>query len=286
MGKAGYKEAWWTGSMLANTPATPARGAIIGETFFFRQDSRSQQLNGWLSLISYGVTDRLALGVKPLFGMLRAGGDTSPPGVGDLTLLAQYRLTSPKVTPLKPTVAILVERSVPLGRHDRLERGSRPALGSGTPSTSLSLYAQQSFVLPNQHLFRGRLNLSRTIAGSGSVAGASVYGTPPGFRGRAFPGDGATIILAGEYSITRRWAVALDLLYEHRWRGRVRGSADAQTPTDFNLPGSRYYGLAPAIEYNISSDVGLLAGTRFKFGSGSGRSSITPAFAVTFGFRP
>lgn len=284
-------EAWWTGPMLANTPATPPQGGINGETFFFEQIGSKSRLYGSLALISYGVTDRLALEVKPMFGMTRVGGNTSKPGVGDLNLMAHYRLTSPAASPFEPTVAILIQQSLPLGRYDRLDTKPSPALGSGAASTTLSLYAQQAFRLPNRRLFRARINISKTFAGSADLHGESVYGTSAGFRGRAHPGDSTNIIIAGEYSVTRRWVLALDALYERSSAGSVSGIYEpgrSATPgaANFRIDRSEAFGVALAIEYNLNPNLGLRFGTRFKFRGRNAAPSITPAVALIFSLEP
>ncbi len=284
-------EAWWTGPMLANTPATPPRGHVTGETFLFVEVKRDSRLHGSLILISYGVTDRLALGLKPMFGLNRVGTKSSQPGIGDLTVLAQYRLTSPTASARKPTIALVLQRSLPLGRYDQLDTRPTTGLGKGAQSTTVSLYAQQSFRLINGHLFRARLNLSRTFAGRADIDGASVYGTTAGFRGRALPGDSAVIVVAGEYSVTRRWALALDVVYERTGFGSISGLYE---PGDTVAPGavqlridrSEAFALAPAIEYSLNGNLGVLLGTRFKFRGHNSAPSVTPALAITFALRP
>jgi hypothetical protein len=276
--------------MLANTPATPPQGGINGETFFFEQIGSKSRLHGSLILISYGVTDRLALEAKPMFGMIRAGGKTSKLSVGDLNLMAHYRLTSPDASRFEPTAAVLVQQSIPLGRYDRLDTKPAAALGSGAPSTTISLYAQQAFFLHNRRLFRARINLNRTFAGSADLHGESVYGTTAGFRGRARPGDSMSIILAGEYSVTRRWALALDAFYERTGSGSVSGFDEVSSATprsvSYRIDSSEAFGLAPAIEYNVSDNLGILIGTRFRFRGRNSLPSITPALAVVFALEP
>jgi hypothetical protein len=281
-------EVWWTGPMLANTPATPGRGEINGETFFFDQIANGSRVYGSLTLLSLGITDRLALGVKPMIGMTRLDGQTSRLALGDVTLLAQYRMTSPAASAFRPTVAVVLQRGLATGRFDRLDTRPAAALGNGAPSTTVSLYAQQSFTLANGRRFRARTNLSRTFFGRARVEGESVFGTSPGFRGRASPGDDTALIVAGEYSLSRRWALALDLVYERTEGGSVVGRYEPGSGRDGRqrIDKSAFFALAPAIEYNFSADLGMLVGTRVKVRGHNSAPSITPAVALVFAFNP
>jgi len=66
-------------------------------------------------------------------------------------------------------------------------------LGTGAYSTTLALYSQYFFWMPNGRILRTRLDLSYSISGSASVRDVSVYGTGEGFKGRARPGNTAVI---------------------------------------------------------------------------------------------
>src|SRR5262249_41385755 len=145
--------------------------------------------------------------------------------------------------------------------------GDRPAdgLGAGAYSTTLNLFSQHYFWMPNGRILRTRLDLSYTLSGSASVRDASVYGTEAGFRGRARPGNSTLVDAALEYSMTRNWVLALDVAYEHDanthvWGTNFAGTGLASTPLDFNSGAGHTWSLAPAIEYNFNSRVGIIAG--------------------------
>src|SRR5262249_16104188 len=109
-----------------------------------------------------------------------------------------------------PTTSVAVQETFPTGRYDRL--GDRPSagLGSGAYVTTLALSSQTYFWPPNGRILRMRLNVSQSFPGTVSVDDASVYGTVAGFRGQATPGRSLFLDAAWEYSLTRRWVLALD----------------------------------------------------------------------------
>jgi len=177
---------------------------------------------------------------------------------------------------------------LPTGKYDRL--GNRPAdgLGSGVYATMVALNTQTYFWLANGRILRTRLDLSQTFAnGHASVDGVSVYGTDAGFRGHGRPGAAFSSDLAFEYSVTQQWVAALDLLYTHArstsasgYELSAGGVPGPATRTDSGS--SSAYGLAPAVEYNVSSSLGVLLGARVIRGIHNATNTVTPALAINY----
>lgn len=296
-------DAWWTGPILAASASTLPQGHFLVEPYVFdaishgRFDSDGERRNtsdvhslGSLTYILYGVTDRISAGVIPTFAFndVSNGPDSSGVRVGDLTLQAQYRLAQFQEGRRVPTVSFVVQQVLPTGKYDEL--GDRPSdgVGSGVYATTLALFSQYYFWAPTGRILRTRLNASYTFAGEADVQGVSVYGTDDSFRGRAHPGDSFSIIAAGEYSVTRNWVLALDVVYERNARTIVEGmTTDAgNQPIAVRdvFPSGWRVGLAPAIEYNFNARVGVIAGARwFAVGENSG-ASITPVAAINMVF--
>jgi hypothetical protein len=107
------------------------------------------------------------------------------------------------------------------------------------------------------------------------IAEASVYGTTAGFRGHAVPGPSTFVDLAGEYSLTRNWVLALDANYG--WNGDTRvlgGGATRHTGS------SDAVGFTPAVEYNWNAGVGIIVGARvIEIGRNTART-VTPVVAL------
>lgn len=273
--------------MLANSAATLPRGRALVETYVFDQISGNSSLLGSLTYLLYGVNDRLTMGLKPMVGALSVGGKSRGAGIGDLTLSAQYRLTSLRARAGTPTIAVSLQRSLPIGRFDRLDTSPASGLGSGAPATTIALYGQQYFWLPNGRIFRARLNLSQTFSGAAAVAGESVYGTTAGFRGRARPGDVFSVGLSGEYSVTRSWALALDLVYNRAAPTRVDGvggSPSSPAPIALRSGVSEAIAIAPGVEYSWRPNLGVLVAARFIPRGLNTAPSVTPAVAINYVF--
>lgn len=284
-------DAWWTGPILANSAATLPRGHMLIEPYFY--DVMAPRSNGFGSsvYVLYGLVDDLTVGLLPIASYtVRSGGPSSSRvGLGDLTLVAQYRLTQFHADDWIPAMAVNVQQSFPTAKYDRL--GDRPAdgLGSGAYTTTVALNTQTYFWLPNGRILRMRVDVSETRSSMVHVADVSVYGTSAGFEGRAKPGNAFVADAAGEYSLTKRWVFALDLFFRHGDDTRVTGTntlsaggGAAQPLVQLSSGRTNSVGFAPAVEYNWKSYVGVIAGARVVTASRNTTATITPVVAINF----
>lgn len=279
------EDALWTGPMLANSAATLPHGHFLIEPYLYDVSSSGSDGFGSLTYMLYGVTDRLTAGLVPVFGYTRVvrGPNGSGIGLGDVSLLAQYRLTEVPPGSSLPTVSVQLQETVPSGRYDRL--GDRPADGQGDGAyvTTLALNTQTWLWLSNGRILRVRFNVSQSFAHTTSIEGVSVYGTGEGFRGRARPGNVTLADAAWEYSLTRNWVLALDLVWQHARSTHVSGydlSGVDPAPVRNDSGTSMAFGFAPAVEYNWNARIGLLIGMRVITGGYNTAKSVTPALAL------
>jgi hypothetical protein len=284
-------DAWWTGPMLANSAATLPHGHFLIETYLY--DIAGAHSNGFGSrtYVLYGLADRLTVGFIPIagFNSLSDAPSSSRIGMGDLTLLAQYRLTQFHESSWIPATAIQVQQSFPTAKYDEL--GNRPSdgFGSGAYTTTVALNSQKYFWLPNRRILRMRFDASEGFSSNVRLEDVSVYGTADGFRGNAKPGNSFFADAAWEYSLTRNWVLALDVTYGHNGNTRVAGynildPNSMQNPSSIllNSGTSDAFGFAPAIEYNWKPNLGVLLGTRLIPAGHNTSATITPAVAINF----
>jgi outer membrane putative beta-barrel porin/alpha-amylase len=283
-------DAWWTGPLLAASPGSLTPGHFLIEPYLFdaipqgRYDNDGQRHPaphandfGSQSYVLYGLTSKVGVGLIPRFGFndVSVGRDSSKVGVGDLSVQAQYGLTTFREGSWIPATAFVVQETLPTGKYDRL--GDRPAdgLGLGTYSTNLALYSQYFFWMPDGRILRTRLDVSYQISGSAGVRDVSVYGTEEGFRGRARPGNVTVVDAAGEYSMTQHWVLAMDVVYEHDGSTHVHGSG-----LNFDSGRSHTWSLAPAIEYNFNSRIGIIAGAKLTVAGRNATALVIPVAAI------
>jgi|HubBroStandDraft_6_1064221.scaffolds.fasta_scaffold13233_3 hypothetical protein len=279
-------DAWWTGPMLANNASTLPRGHFLIEPYLYDEISPHTNGFGSLTYIEYGLANRFTIGLIPTFGYNKVSDALSSSGVGlgDVTVLAQYRLTQFHERHSLPTISFMVQETFPSGKYDQL--GPRPSngLGAGAYTSTLALNSQTYFWMPNGRILRMRLNATQSLSSYANLEGVSVYGTSQGFQGHAKPGASTFLDGAWEYSLTRNWVLALDATYRHTNNTRITGQDPAQSPPNvqLNSGSSDAVGFAPALEYNWKPTIGVLLGTRIIALGHNTPTTITPAVAINY----
>ena len=284
-------DAWWTGPILTNSAGTLPRGHFLIEPYLY--DVIADHTNGFGSrtYVLYGLADRFTIGSIAIAGFneVSDGLSSSSVGMGDFTSLAQYRLTQFHAGSWTPTTSFEVQEAFPTGKYDRL--GNRPSdgLGSGAFTTTLGLNSQTYFWMPNGRILRMRFNASETLSNEVSVEDVSVYGTAAGFRGHAQPGRSFFIYASLEYSLTRRWVLALDTPYSHGGNTRTIGYEMLDLNIEQNPPSIRLnsgssdsFGFAPAVEYSWKPNLGVVFGARVIGGGHNTAISVAPVVAINF----
>jgi hypothetical protein len=281
-------DAWWTGPIIANSAVTLPQGHYLIEPYLFDVISDDAESFGSLTFMLYGATDKLTVGIVPVFGYNKADGLRSAgPRVADSSVLLQYRLRQYHEGSWLPAMSLQLQHTVPTGRYDQLDPDTADGFGGGAHGTLLQLNTQTYFWMRNGRILRMRLNMGATRSREAALRDASVYGTPEGFVGRAGPGDSWNVNAAWEYSWTRNWVLALDLAYRHSDSTRVSGVVSdgaldsTPTPLEFESGSSEAWFLAPAVEYNFSPSFGIIFGTRLIRGRNT-TSSVTPVVAFNY----
>jgi hypothetical protein len=281
-------DAWWTGPMLAPNATTLPRGHLLIEPYLYDVISAHSNGLGSLTYINYGLVDRLTVGLIPTagFNVANSGPSSSSVELGDLTVQGQYRLAKFHEGSWIPTTSVVLQETFPTGKYDRLS-DHPDGLGSGAYTTTLAVYTQTYFWLSNGRILRMRFDASQAVSNNVNVEDVSVYGTTTGFRGNAKPGSSFLADSSWEYSVTRKWVLALDATYRHNWNTRVTGynaaSSSGQNPAVLqNLGSSEVFAFAPAIEYSWKPSLGVLLGTRVIPASHNTNATVTPAVAINF----
>lgn len=284
--------------MLAPSANTLPRGHFLVEPYLYdvitqgfytssgkRVSAPHENSFGSLTYMLYGVANKFTVGLIPTFGYneFSNGVSSGRIGAGDLTLQAQYRLHLFREGNWLPTMSIALQETLPTGKYEKLSRIS-DGFGAGAFVTSPGFYSQTFFWLPNGRILRMRFNVVPSFYRRVSIHDMSVYGTSAGFRGHANPAASVFVDAASEYSVTKRWVLALDATYRHQGNTQVSGynTLDPAQPIGLNSGSNEAFGLAPAIEYNWTPKLGVLLGVRLIPAGRNTASTITPAVALNF----
>ncbi len=294
------REAWWTGSLLSASAGTMPVGHWLVEPYVvdshvdaaFDADGHRHEVSSVVrdftaAYVMYGLADGVSIGVQPraLLGARNSGDPSSSAAVGDLTLMLQVRLSRSSPGSWRPATSIVLSETLPTGRYDRLGASAVSASGAGAHRTDLGFYAQSVGDVLGSHPLRARLNATVGWSDHPDVVDLSVYGTPQGFRGHARPGRWVSVDTAFEFSVSRQWVLALDLVYQGQAstivEGQVGTGSDRIRTTDGT---SRAWAVAPAVEYNFNARFGLIAGYKATLAGRNATADRTGAIALNMVF--
>lgn len=284
----------FTGPLVSSSPPLP-KGAWNIEPYLIRSEvsgfwdrdgnrHSTDSSHTWRLAVPvmYGATDRISLGAS--FNAYYGNGEG--PAFGDTRLSLLYLLAqgggehTPKLT-------LAVRQNLDTGHHDQLEQRSTSfATGSGAPTTTLGLYGQAYYL---DRKLRGRVNLSWQLPYSGvDVEGRSGYGTQDGFRGEVDLGAEFEGTLGLEYSLSPKWALALDVVYENQRPSDLHGTLDDGSGEKlYRADGPSHswrVSIAPAIEYHWNDQVGVIFGAMKSLDGRNTSDVFSPQIAVNVGF--
>lgn len=162
-----------------------------------------------------------------------------------------------------------VQETFPTGRYQKLnpKKLLTDAGGAGSYVTQFSITGGSLHHFKGHNFLSLRLNLAANFPSPVHVKGANTYGGDPTTRGTVHPGIGFTFSGGAEYSLTRNWALAMDIVGVYAAKTGFNG----HTILPVGGPSSVQYSAAPAIEYNWSEALGLIVGSWFTV---AGRNSF------------
>ncbi|MBA2655635.1 MAG: transporter [Tatlockia sp.] len=259
---------WFTGPLLAPAGRTIPTGHFNFEPYSFYTDYAGGFRN-------YELTPIMTAGLNSFMDVQASlpydnswlksqHGD----GFGDFNIGLGFQLFTQKEGSLMPDLRIVVQETIPTGRYDLLnpQKNLTDQTGMGSYQSMLSFNSQKLFVFKNEHYLRGRLSVSITSPNSVYVQGLNTYGGNPATEGRVYPGDNYAVDLASEFTLTQNWVVVMEGLYVHSNSTRFRGNPGILSDgTKGSVGGSssESASLAPALEYNFSSHLGIIGGVWF-----------------------
>jgi len=281
---------WFTGPLLSPSAATVKPGYLAIYPYFnvntlYGRYNKHWKIDNTPTLhqtvlivpIKTGITNWLDFTIFPrAISNWREGSHDS--NIGDMPIqlgVQLFRNSSNWMLPdLKLTLAVIA----PLGKYERLNskkhRTDVMGVGSWSPEATLSML--KFWHVRTFQYVSTRWGVLYRVGTPVHVEGLNTYGGTSVTKGYVYPGNNLSAFAAFEYNFTRNWAVACDAVYSHRNRTRFSGIVGPNPIAAINMkiPSGEGFSLAPALEYNWSSNIGIIFGTWFSI---KGRN--TPAFA-------
>lgn len=275
------EEPWFAGTLEAPAATVNAAGQLTLEPSLSLSNGRgSYGQNGQrianshpsytinpLILIKYGVAPGVQSTLNVQGAWNRESGESSS-SFGDTGLGLGFALLDEDPETLAPAVRLDLQATLPTGDYQRLDPDldGSDATGSGSYVAGLRLNSAKTFTV-GEHAFRPHACVAYDFYFSHvGVHGTNAYGGGRGTSGTVTPGRSLTAYLSGEYALSQRWALALDLVYTHNGRNKFRGDSGVQpngAPASVGNGTAHLYTIAPALEYSWSETRGVVAGATF-----------------------
>lgn len=265
---------WFTGSLLTNPVETTPPGIVNLEPFFYFTTYTGSYNEHWkhistenfysASIVPYcwiGITSFLDFELQPQF-FYQFTDNAHSYQIGDLPIEIGLQLSKSSEDNSNPNIRFSLNASIPIGKYNNLDpkKLKTDSVGSGSWLPGATLAIGRIFQCSKTRFFAPELAISYIIPTRVHVKNANAYGGGKGTYGTIYPGTIFSCDLNFEYNLTKNWAFAMDMYYEHTNQTKFSGTNYVDS---IGFPSSEQFSLAPAIEYNWSVNLGLIAGVWF-----------------------
>jgi hypothetical protein len=259
---------WFTGPLLAPSGYTTPPGQYNVEPYlYYKVDTGFYDSHGHPRSTPHLTSVRIQVPIK-IGIMNRIDCQFSPQGfyrekqgehsinIGDLPFSLGFQLLPAKISDPWPGIKLALKAVAPVGKYQKLNpsKEGTDAIGRGSWFPGASLTLAKLWDAGEGHFVEGRLAINYQFGTPLHVKGFNAYGGGPGTNGTIYPGNFFWIDSSIQYNLSQNWALACDLLFEHRNKDRFTGKGGEGNPSKEQLS------IAPALEYNWSKNIGVIGG--------------------------
>lgn len=270
---------WFTGPLLAPAGKTIPRGHANFEAYGFSTDkSRVFDNHGhkhsvadfkstqFSPIITYGLTDRMDVQWSLPYSINQSQLQTGH-NIGDTSITLGFQAFRQKPGSWIPDLRLTIQELFPTGRGGTLDPFDIGVnvTGSGTYQTVAALNFQQLTQFSELHYLRTRLSLAYLHGQPYSIEDPHKL-TLPKPKGRVDPGSLMSVDFAGEYTFDQNWVGVMEFYGFYHTSSSFAGNAGIDENGQLIQIGHNpLYNLtlAPAVEYNFTPQLGLIAGPWF-----------------------
>lgn len=298
VGEPKAQQPWFTGPLLTPSGHVVPEGHQNYEPYVYYTQEKGTYNAHWSPIsaptftnvltqvtMQFGVLTRTEFNAAPQFSYNHFEGKHMW-RVSDIPVTLAFQLLYDEKESWYPGIKLRLSANVPLGKYDHLSLSKRGTdiggIGSWFPGVGL-VFTRVHHVTGIQYL-SWRLFFDYSFGTPTNVKGLSVFGGAPtidgiqGTRGTVRPGNVFLTLLGLEYSLTQNWCLALDVQYQHNNKRRFSGTTLPGTrPT---APSRELFAIAPAVEYNWSSKLGVIAGPWFTVAGRNSPNFISYVVAI------
>jgi hypothetical protein len=293
---------WLTGPLIAPSSHVTPVGQYSMEPYYVFVDYYGFYNSDWKVLkghhfwvhqlqifFSTGLTSWMGFAISPQAAVQRTQGVNSLV-FNDLSMGFDFQILTDTEDNYLPAVKLGIREVFPTGKyqHLRASKHSTDAGGTGAFQTEFILATSRLIHLRNEIWLNLRWTFACSISSRVHVHGRNYYGDSIGANGYVYPPFAYGWDFAFELTLSRNWALACDLVGGYGTKRRFKGYAGVDEV--FGLPfimtrGSQaFYQLAPALEYNFTERLGVIAGAWLSL---AGRNTLAfngSQFAININF--
>lgn len=271
---------WYTGPLLAPSGHTIPNGHTNLELYTFITDiagvynsfgkvTHTPGDKNYVEsvIFSHGITNKMDVQFVLPYAYNRNNGASSH-RISDTSAALGFQLLEQNQSHWRPDLRLTVQEIIPTGRFENLDffENGTDSTGLGSYQTAINFNFQHLTQLTATHYLRTRLSLGYVVASRTHITGLSSYGGSDTTNGSIRPGNMGSIDLAGELNLTQNWVAVMETFLSKRHGSMFSGYPgldEMGNPAVIGHALSTQTTLAPAIEYNFSPNVGIIAGFWF-----------------------
>ncbi|HSX12215.1 MAG TPA: hypothetical protein VLF61_01865 [Rhabdochlamydiaceae bacterium] len=291
---------WLTGPLLTPSSQTVSPGYLNIEPYvyynvitgFYNDDWKAVSTPKFYNvnlpiLIYFGITEWMDILFVPQVNYNKTK-RTSSLEFGDLDFAVDFQLMHESPDNHLPGLKFYIEPTFPTGSYQKLkpERLLTDAGGKGSYQTEVGIVLGRLFHFSDVYYMNLRLNLFCNYFAPVKVKGINAWGGSRNTSGRVYPGTQFAYFFGAEFTLSQNWVFAFDAtgMYTTKttFSGRPGTSPITGSPSIISRPSQVQFTFAPAIEYNFSDAVGIIAGSWFTVAGKSTPRFVSGAIAINY----
>jgi hypothetical protein len=285
---------WLTGPLLAPSGITIPPGHYNIEPYIFAVANTGKYNANWESVpmetswvnylqpsLQFGLNKWLDFQINPtLFYNYNQGAAKWDIGDMPIGFDVQIYRSGMKVTDWIIGLKLSFKEVIPMGRYQNLSMAKKGTDigGQGSWQTGLGFIWGNLFYVGKGHFLTARFAFQYLLPAPVHVKNLNVFGGGAGTHGTAYPAQSFEIDIGTEYTLTKNWALALDIV--GNWGGSTRFKGTATGP--MTSPPFAQFSLAPAIEYNWNGNLGIIFGPWFTVAGRNSAQFASGVFALNY----
>ncbi len=291
---------WLTGPLLTPTSQTVAPGYLDIEPYVYYTVNTGIYNDDWKGvstpnftninlplLIYFGITQWMDISLLPQVNYNRTKGVSSLE-FGDFDFTLDFELVRETQDNHIPGLKFYVSEVFPTGKYQKLkpERLRTDAGGRGSFQTEVGIVLAHLIHISDVYYANLRLNLFYNYFAPVHVKGFNFYGGGRDTSGRVHPGAQYAYFFGAEFTLSQNWAFAFDAVGMYttktRFSGRPGINPTTKVPNVLSIPPQVQFSFAPALEYNFSQALGIIAGSWFTLAGKNSTRFISGVIAINY----